>query len=205
MKNWKEYFVDLTLAVASKSKDPSRQVGCVIVGPDKEIRSTGFNGFPRGVVETVTVPPTDHWLKESDYDISLQDVNQFCGCGYTEYASEDEHLLKHITQSPMEDEEVLNERWERPIKYQFVEHAERNAIYNAARVGTPTLGCFAFVSLAPCVGCARALVQAGIEEVYGPAFDHSQDDTYHFDIAEKVLQEGGVNYVVTDYAKEDTA
>ena len=99
----------------------------------------------------------------------------------------------------------LNERWERPAKYQYVEHAERNAIYNAARVGTPTLGCSAFVSLAPCVGCARALVQAGIKEVYGPEFDHSMDDDYHFDIAVKVLHEGGINYVVAEYATKDTA
>lgn len=27
------------------------------------------------------------------------------------------------------------ERWERPLKYKFVEHAERNAIYAAARKG----------------------------------------------------------------------
>ena len=33
------------------SKDPRTQVGAVIVGPDLEVRSTGFNGFPRGVVD----------------------------------------------------------------------------------------------------------------------------------------------------------
>ena len=33
--------------MAKKSKDPSTKVGCVIVGPHDEIRSTGFNGFPR--------------------------------------------------------------------------------------------------------------------------------------------------------------
>jgi len=39
--------------VATASKDPSTQVGCVIVGPDREVRSTGFNGFPRGIADTV--------------------------------------------------------------------------------------------------------------------------------------------------------
>jgi len=201
--NWKEYFVDLTLTVASKSKDPSRKVGCIIVGPDKEIRSTGFNGFPRGVAEDVTVPAVAHFPKEFEYNIVTRKVDVLCTCGrqleieQEQWERGDQH--EHFSGPPMAPEVILNERWERPVKYQFVEHAERNAIYNAARVGTPTLGCFAFVSLAPCVGCARALVQAGIEEVYGPAFDHSQDDTYHFDIAEKVLKEGGINYVVTDY------
>ena len=27
-------------------------MGCVVVGPDREIRSTGFNGFPRGIEDT---------------------------------------------------------------------------------------------------------------------------------------------------------
>jgi dCMP deaminase len=34
------------------SKDPSTKVGAVIVGPDRELRSTGFNGFPRGIADT---------------------------------------------------------------------------------------------------------------------------------------------------------
>ena len=35
------------------SKDPSTQVGAVVVGPDREILSTGFNGFPRGIEDTL--------------------------------------------------------------------------------------------------------------------------------------------------------
>lgn len=34
------------------SKDPSTKVGAVIAGPDREVRSMGFNGFPRGVNDT---------------------------------------------------------------------------------------------------------------------------------------------------------
>lgn len=36
---------------AQMSKDPSSRVGAVIVGPDLNILSTGFNGFPRGVTD----------------------------------------------------------------------------------------------------------------------------------------------------------
>lgn len=36
---------------ASKSKDRSTKVGAVIVGPDNEIRATGFNGYPRGCID----------------------------------------------------------------------------------------------------------------------------------------------------------
>lgn len=37
--------------VASKSKDRSTKVGAVIVGPDNELRSSGFNGYPRNVTD----------------------------------------------------------------------------------------------------------------------------------------------------------
>lgn len=49
---WNARFLDLARLVASWSKDPSTKVGAVIVGPDMEIRSTGFNGFPRGIADT---------------------------------------------------------------------------------------------------------------------------------------------------------
>lgn len=52
MADWDKRFIDLADHIARWSKDPSTQVGCVVVGPDREIRSTGFNGFPRGIEDT---------------------------------------------------------------------------------------------------------------------------------------------------------
>jgi dCMP deaminase len=49
---WDRHFIDMALLCASMSKDPRTQVGAVIVGPDLEVRSTGFNGFPRDVADT---------------------------------------------------------------------------------------------------------------------------------------------------------
>lgn len=114
-KTWDEYFMDIVKIVGSKSKDPSIKIGCIVVGPDKEIRATGFNGFPRGV---------------NDID---------------------------------------NKRYERPDKYFYTEHAERNCIYHAARIGSSLKGCTMYVSAFPCHDCARAIIQAGIKEiVYTP-------------------------------------
>lgn len=48
-KKWNNRFLKLAKHISTWSKDPSTKVGCVVVGPDKEIRSTGFNGFPRGI------------------------------------------------------------------------------------------------------------------------------------------------------------
>ncbi len=49
MANWNERFLNLAIHISNWSKDPSTKVGCVVVGPDREIRSTGFNGLPRGI------------------------------------------------------------------------------------------------------------------------------------------------------------
>ena len=43
---WDIRFLKLATHISDWSKDPSTKVGCVVVGPDREIRSTGFNGFP---------------------------------------------------------------------------------------------------------------------------------------------------------------
>lgn len=112
--DWDAYFMAIVKTVASKSKDRSTKVGCVIVGPDHEIRATGFNGFPRGINDDA---PSLH---------------------------------------------------ERPEKYFWTEHAERNAIYAAARVGVPLDGCIVYLDWYPCMDCARALVQTGIREVVVP-------------------------------------
>lgn len=47
MDKWDCRHLDMAYQVASYSKDPSTQVGCVIVREDQTIASTGFNGFPR--------------------------------------------------------------------------------------------------------------------------------------------------------------
>lgn len=52
MSRWNQHFLYLAEQCSKMSKDPLTRVGAVIVGPDLEIRSTGFNGFPRGIADT---------------------------------------------------------------------------------------------------------------------------------------------------------
>lgn len=69
------------------------------------------------------------------------------------------HLPRGVVDKP--------ERWERPGKYQFVEHAERNCIYDAARKGVATEGKIMIVPWHSCADCARGIIQAGIKLVIG--------------------------------------
>jgi dCMP deaminase len=51
-EKWDRHFIHLALLHAEMSKDPSTIVGSVIVAPDREILSMGFNGFPRGILDS---------------------------------------------------------------------------------------------------------------------------------------------------------
>lgn len=56
-------------------------------------------------------------------------------------------------------------RYERPEKYFWFEHAERNSVFVCARYGTRTEGAVMFTQGVPCADCTRAVIQAGIKEV----------------------------------------
>ena len=139
---WDAYYLNICKDVAARSKDPNTQIGCVIVGRAHEIRSTGYNSFPRGIRDDVP------------------------------------------------------ERMERPAKYLWMEHAERNAIYNAARAGTSTEGCSIYVEIMPCMDCARAIVQAGLEEVVisRERMQQYSSEYYdkHFKMVEVLFREAGI-------------
>lgn len=95
-------------------------------------------------------------------------------------------------------------RHQRPLKYLYTEHAERNAIYNSSNQGTSLNGCTIYVSIMPCMDCARAIVQVGIKKVivhkngqeeYNKAYDYDKHrwttDCQH---AEILFQEAGVEF-----------
>jgi dCMP deaminase len=90
----------------------------------------------------------------------------------------------------------LSERNERPIKYKYFEHAERNAIFNAARSGVSTLASKMYLTGYPCCDCARAIIQAGIGLIVIP--EMRKDAAFllrwkdNLDVALPMLKEAGV-------------
>ncbi len=50
VKPWNEYFLEIAKTCASRSNCIRAQVGAVIVGQDKKIKATGYNGTPSKVV-----------------------------------------------------------------------------------------------------------------------------------------------------------
>jgi dCMP deaminase len=89
------------------------------------------------------------------------------------------------------------ERLSRPGKYAWIEHAERNALYRAARNGIPLRGCTMYVEVMPCVDCARGIIQSDIKEVVVSqdrmqAYSNSAYREQHI-IAEVLFTEAGVS------------
>lgn len=98
---------------------------------------------------------------------------------------------------PRQVDEKIKARWERPEKYIWTEHAERNAIFNAAKHGIRLEGARAYLNWepTPCSDCSRALIQAGIKELVGlnkPFPGKGAGVHYHINYAEAMLEEAGV-------------
>ena len=92
-------------------------------------------------------------------------------------------------------DDTISARQERPYKYYWFEHAERNCTYSAARVGIPLNGCRMYTNGVPCVDCGRAIVQSGIIEViYSEKWNGSNSDhwTEEAKITEELFNEAGV-------------
>jgi dCMP deaminase len=147
--SWDSYFLQLCKTVSTKSPCLSRQIGAILVR-DKSIVSTGYNGPPRGIPH----------------------------CGVLRYNSD--KLLK--------DQFWIGNRYETPIgvdttcprrllnissgegmQWCTAQHAEENAVSNAARNGVSVLGCTLYMNAPiPCKNCFGTLINAGITEIVIP-------------------------------------
>ncbi len=57
------------------------------------------------------------------------------------------------------------ERYERPLKYEYMVHSEENAICAAAKAGIALAGSTIYMDGTPCITCARMIIQSGISHI----------------------------------------
>jgi dCMP deaminase len=96
---------------------------------------------------------------------------------------------------------LTRERLERPLKYEFIEHAERNVIYRCAKLGHSTHGATMYVPWFACSDCARAIIQAGIAHVVGhQRMANDTPDRWKESIANAMtmLEEAGVGMTMIE-------
>lgn len=146
-------WIDQAHRFAQESKDRSTKVGCVLVGSDNRLISSGWNGFPEGV-----------------------------------------------------DDDV-DERHDRPQKYEWTVHAEMNAVINAARKGHATDGATMYLNWEPypCGRCMASLRNAGIVRLVGPnrpfgGKGSGCSSAYTVGpITQAIIDETGIEVIVVDY------
>jgi deoxycytidylate deaminase len=103
--------------------------------------------------------------------------------------------------------ELSPEKLEKPLKYSYVEHAERNAVFNCLdTIRTNSAGEWIgkgkpdtmVVPWAACVDCARSIIQSGIHTLvrHRDATDRSPDHWIEsITLADELLREGSVEVI----------
>jgi len=81
---------------------------------------------------------------------------------------------------------------DRNLKLQFVAHAERNALDNAADVRGATL----YSTLFPCTDCAKGIIQRGIRCVVTTQPNEVQSKRFNFETSKIMFDEAGVELLL---------
>lgn len=134
-------YMNMALVLSSLSYAERNKVGCIIVSEDGQIISQGFNGMPHGMSnECENVECTSTWTHGCIYTGEHPDkVKSLAYCNHCEHCK--------MTTKP----EVL--------------HAESNAIAKCAKWYASTENSTLYVTLSPCIECAKLIIQARINRV----------------------------------------
>jgi dCMP deaminase len=109
---------------------------------------------------------TDYFLNIAE-QVKLKSKDQSTQIGAVVVGLDNEVLSTGYNSFPRGLDDSKQERQERPEKYFWFEHAERNAIYNAARIGVSLKNSTIYLTSGiPCMDCARGIVNSGIKVVW---------------------------------------
>lgn len=145
--NWDIYFHGICESVSLKSPCLSRKIGAILVR-DHSIVSTGFNGPSRGI---------PHCGRERLlHDNAQREIV-------------DRLLMLNPIRRRLDTEcprRVLGYESGTHMELCPAQHAEENAISNAARLGVSVLGTTLYMNcIIPCKNCYGTLINAGIVEI----------------------------------------
>ena len=144
---WDAYFHDICKVIASKSSCLSRKIGAILVR-DHSVVSTGFNGPSRGIPHC----GKDRTLK----DTTLAKIPRYGDIN-------DISPIRWWHECPRK---ILGYESGTHMELCPAQHAEENAVSNAARLGVSVLGSTLYMnSVIPCKNCFGTLINAGIVEI----------------------------------------
>lgn len=137
-------YMNMAIAMAQLSHAERKKVGCILVNSNDQVVAQGYNGMPSGFDNQCE---TDYCDK---YNKPIDKLEHSC----IESCMNEDHMT--CSRCPhyrtKTKEEVL--------------HAESNAIAKCARSTNSSEGCTLYVTMSPCVNCAKTIIQSGIAAVY---------------------------------------
>lgn len=148
--NWDEYFHGICEAISAKSPCLSRHIGAIIVR-DHSILSTGYNGPARGIPHC--------GIDRLNHDKTLTQCLL------------DRRLIKEGALYPAHwsdscPRKIIEYPSGTGMQWCHAQHAEENAISNAARNGVNVYGATLYLNtVIPCKNCFSTIINAGIVEV----------------------------------------
>jgi len=145
--SWDSYFMEICNTVSSRSPCISRKIGAIAVKEGRFVIATGYNGPPSGFPHCVGMIE-DRVIRNSppyeNQSITLEDSAYVKICPRKAKGYKSGEGLETCP----------------------AQHAERNVVCEAARLGHSLLGCIMYINTNQvCRECAKAIVNAGITEV----------------------------------------
>lgn len=83
--------------------------------------------------------------------------------------------------------------WNSEEKYDYVIHAELNAISNACSIGANVKDADIYLTLSPCANCIKLLIQHGIKNVY---FLNKYKD---YNLSKKIADNANINLIYCNF------
>jgi dCMP deaminase len=120
-----------------------------------------------------------NYYKQLANTIKLKSKDKYTQIGAVIVGEDGEIVSTGYNSFPRGLDDCIDSRQERPEKYYWFEHAERNAIYNAARIGVSTKGTTMYLSCGlPCADCARGIINSGIKRIFCERVDVTKGDMW---------------------------
>ena len=102
-RDWDEYFMDIAETVATRSKDPSSKMGCVIVDQNKRVVSLGYNGLIQSADESKMTlserPMKYYFIIHSEMNAVLFAHQDLSGCTIYNRVATCDNCLKYCIQA----------------------------------------------------------------------------------------------------------
>ena len=148
MNKWDRYFHNLCKHVSAKSPCLSRKIGAILVR-DHSIISTGYNGPPRKIPHC----GSERFVKDNTLK-SISEIKEF----------EELNLRAQVKNTC--PRQILGYESGTHMELCPAQHAEENAVSNAARNGVSVFKTTLYMnSVTPCQKCFGTLINAGIKEI----------------------------------------